>query len=73
MPIYRRLPKASPAKVAAAGYRAVVAGRTRVIPGLLNKLFALLGELPPRAIAQSVFSLLSGIPADRPTDAGRLS
>lgn len=44
-----------------------------MIPGLLNKLFALRGELPPRAIAQSVFSLLSRIPADRPTDAGRLS
>ncbi|MET0071199.1 MAG: SDR family oxidoreductase [Candidatus Thiodiazotropha sp.] len=59
MPIYRWMPKLSPSKVADAGYRAVMAGRTTAIPGLLNKLFALLGELPPRTIAQSVFGFLS--------------
>jgi short-subunit dehydrogenase len=73
MPVYRWLPKVSAEKVAVAGYRAVLAGKTTVVPGLLNKLFAMLGELPPRAIAQSVFGLLSRSPAHRPTDAGRVS
>jgi short-subunit dehydrogenase len=73
MPIYRWLPKVSAEKVAAAGYRAVMAGKTTVVPGLLNKIFALLGELPPRAIAQSVFGLLSHSPAHGSKGAGRVS
>ena len=55
---YRWLPKTSVAATARAGYRAAMAGRTIVIPGLTNKLFAVLGELPPRGIAQAVFAYL---------------
>ncbi|MES9969582.1 MAG: SDR family oxidoreductase [Candidatus Thiodiazotropha sp.] len=68
MPIYRWLPKLTPSKVAQIGYRAVRAGRTTVVPGLLNKLLAFLGELPPRSIAQGVFGYLSRIPIVTTTD-----
>ncbi|MEN8179892.1 MAG: SDR family oxidoreductase [Pseudomonadota bacterium] len=57
--VYRWLPKLSPSGVARAGYHATMAGRTTVIPGLINKVLAFLGELPPRVIAQSVFGFLS--------------
>jgi hypothetical protein len=36
-----------------------MAGRTVAVPGVLNKVLAFLGELPPRAIAQAVFALLA--------------
>lgn len=57
--VYRWVPKISPSGVARAGYRAAVAGRTTVVPGLINKILAFLGELPPRAIALIVFAFLS--------------
>ena len=57
--VYRWLPAVSVADVAHAGYRAAMSGRRVVVPGLLNKVFAFLGELPPRAIAQQVFAFLS--------------
>ncbi len=57
--VYRWLPGVGVAAVARAGYRAAMAGRTVVVPGLLNKVFAFLGELPPRAVAQQVFAFLS--------------
>ena len=61
---YRWLPKVHPSVVARAAYRGTMAGRCYVIPGLLNKVNALLGELPPRGIAQAVLSfLLSTRPA----------
>jgi short-subunit dehydrogenase len=39
---------------ARAGYRAMMRGRRAAIPGLVTKLLALAGELPPRAIALHV-------------------
>jgi len=57
--VYRWLPKTSLSAVASTGYRATMAGRTTATPGLLNKLFAFFGELPPRGIAQAVFAFLS--------------
>jgi len=57
---YRWLPKVSPSAVARAGYRGTMAGRRYVVPGLINKVNAFLGELPPRAIAQAVLSFLPG-------------
>ncbi|MEW8028283.1 MAG: SDR family oxidoreductase [Candidatus Thiodiazotropha sp.] len=71
MPIYRFMPKHSPAKVALAGYRAVMAGRTTAVPGMLNKVLALLGELPPRSIAQWVFDFLTRTPSVTTTDSRR--
>ena len=43
-----KLPMATAASVAKAGYRAMMAGRDLVIPGLSNKLVALSGRLMPR-------------------------
>ncbi|MBT3028086.1 MAG: SDR family oxidoreductase [Candidatus Thiodiazotropha sp. (ex Ctena orbiculata)] len=73
MPIYRWMPKLSPSKVAEAGYRAAMAGRTTATPGLLNKLFAFLGELPPRTVTQSVFGFLSRNPSPGSTGSRRVS
>ncbi len=73
MPIYRWLPKIDASKVALAGYHASTAGRTVLVPGLLNKLLAFLGELPPRAIAQSVFDHLSRNPPQTKTETGRVT
>ena len=42
------------ASVARIGYRGIMKGKTVVIPGLVNKLLALAGELPPRRIALEV-------------------
>ena len=36
-------------------------GRTTVVPGLINKVLAFLGELHPRVVAQGVFSFLSDV------------
>ncbi len=63
---YRWLPKVNPSSVARAGYRGTMAGRFLVIPGLLNKINAFLGELPPRIIAQTALSFLLG-PVSRPS------
>ena len=57
--IYRRLPRLSAEEVARAGYRATMRGRVTAIPGVVNKVLAFLGELPPRGIAQRVFAALS--------------
>ena len=57
--IYRRLPRLSAEEVARAGYRATMRGRVTAIPGVVNKVLAFLGELPPRGIAQRVFGALS--------------
>ncbi len=56
--IYRRLPRLSAAEAARAGYRATMRGRVTTIPGVVNKVLAFLGELPPRGIAQRVFGFL---------------
>ena len=57
--VYRWLPKLGPEAIARAGYRACMAGSGQVTPGLVNKVLAFLGELPPRGIAQTAFSVLS--------------
>lgn len=57
--VYRWFPRARASAVARAGYHGVMAGRTIVVPGLLHKALAVLGELPPRRIAQGVFAFLS--------------
>ncbi len=56
---YRWLPKVSTKRVAKVAYRAAMNGRTTVVPGLINKALAFLGELHPRTVAQGVFSFLS--------------
>jgi short-subunit dehydrogenase len=52
--LYRLFPQATAQAVARAGYRAMMRGRRAVVPGLVTKLLALAGELPPRAIALAV-------------------
>jgi hypothetical protein len=52
--LYRLVPQATAKAVARAGYRAMMRGRRAAIPGLVTKLLALAGELPPRAIALHV-------------------
>lgn len=53
-----RLPKTSPRRVARAAFRATRSGRRVAIPGLLSKILAFAGELPPRRIALEVNNLL---------------
>ncbi len=57
--IYRLLPRLSAEEAARVGYSATMGGRVTAIPGMVNKVLALLGELPPRGIAQRVFGALS--------------
>jgi short-subunit dehydrogenase len=52
--LFKQLPKLSAAAVARAGYAGMKRGSMVVIPGLLTKLMALSGELPPRRIALEV-------------------
>jgi hypothetical protein len=60
MPLYRWLPAMSAADVARAGYRAMMSGSAAIVPGLMAKLFAFAGELPPRRLALEVNRLLLG-------------
>ena len=55
---YRRAPKMSAAVVARAGYDGIRRQVTEVVPGLMTKVLALAGELPPRRIALEVNRLL---------------
>jgi short-subunit dehydrogenase len=55
---YRRAPKMSAAVVARAGYDGILRQATEVIPGLMTKVMAVAGELPPRRIALEVNRLL---------------
>jgi len=55
---YRRAPKMSAAVVARAGYDGILRQVTEVVPGLMTKVMALAGELPPRRIALEVDRLL---------------
>ena len=50
---------ASVEKIAKLAYHACQGGKTSVTPGIVNKLLAFLGELPPRAIAFESFAFLS--------------
>ena len=56
--LYRWMPSMSAAVVARAGYRGMMRGSTVVIPGIVAKLLAFAGELPPRRIALEVNRLL---------------
>jgi short-subunit dehydrogenase len=56
--LYRHLPKMTAAAVARAGYEGMTRQSTVVIPGLLPKMLAFAGELPPRRIAVEVNRLL---------------
>jgi uncharacterized protein len=52
--LYKRYPKMTAEAVARAGYRGMLRQSRAVIPGLLTKLLAFTGELPPRRIALEV-------------------
>jgi uncharacterized protein len=56
--LYRWIPSLSAAAVARAGYRGMMRGSVAVIPGVLAKLMAFAGQLPPRRIALEVNRLL---------------
>jgi len=68
--LYKSLPKLSAAAVARAGYDGMKQEKMVVIPGLMTKLLALAGELPPRRIALEVNRILW---KPRPTRRGSLS
>ena len=52
--LYKYVPKMTAASVARAGYEGLMRGALSVIPGLVSKLLAFAGELPPRAAALAV-------------------
>jgi uncharacterized protein len=52
--LYRLLPQMTARAVAMAGYRGMMRGRRVVIPGVMAKIVAFAGELPPRTIALEV-------------------
>jgi short-subunit dehydrogenase len=56
--LYKWMPSLSAGAVARAGYRGMMRGSSVVIPGVMAKLLALAGELPPRRIALEVNRLL---------------
>ena len=56
--LFKSGPVMSADVVARAGYRGMQRGSSVVIPGLLTKLLAFAGELPPRRIALEVNRLL---------------
>ena len=52
--LYKRYPRMTAEAVARAGYRGMLRQSRAVVPGLLTKLLAFAGELPPRRIALEV-------------------
>jgi short-subunit dehydrogenase len=56
--LYKLMPSMTASVVARAGYRGMMRGSGVVIPGVVSKLLALAGELPPRRIALEVNRLL---------------
>jgi uncharacterized protein len=64
--LYKWMPSMTAAVVARAGYRGMMRGSGVVIPGVVSKLLALAGELPPRRIALEVNRLLLRPLASRP-------
>jgi short-subunit dehydrogenase len=56
--LYNWMPSMSADAVARAGYRGMMRGSAVVIPGLIAKLMAFAGEMPPRRIALEVNRLL---------------
>ncbi len=56
--LLNRLPMPTAASVAEAGWRAMIAGRTVVVPGLQNSLSAFLPRLVPRPLTARIAALL---------------
>jgi short-subunit dehydrogenase len=56
--LYQWVPQSSPEVIARAGYRGLMRQSTVCIPGLITKLLAFAGEVPPRRIALEVNRLL---------------
>lgn len=56
--LYKWVPLMSASAVARAGYRGMMRGSSVVIPGVLTKVLAVAGELPPRRVALEVNRLL---------------
>jgi len=56
--LFKQLPKLPAAQVARAGYAGLMRGSMVIIPGLLTKLMAMSGELPPRRVALEVNRVL---------------
>jgi len=56
--LFRWLPVMQPDDVAEAAYTGLRRGRAIVVPGLVNKILAFAGELPPRQIALAVNRML---------------
>jgi len=56
--LYTWMPSMTAGAVARAGYRGMMRGSGVVIPGLITKLLAFAGELPPRRIALEVNRML---------------
>jgi len=52
--LYKLVPQMTAEAVARAGYRGMMRGRRVVIPGLITKILAFAGELPPRILALEV-------------------
>ena len=57
-PLYKWMPSMPAAFVARAGYRGLMRGSGVVIPGLIAKVLAFAGELPPRRVALEVNRML---------------
>jgi uncharacterized protein len=68
--LYRILPAQTAEFAARAGYQGMKRGRAIVIPGLITKLLALAGELPPRRLALEVNRLLLSR-RNRPTESAK--
>jgi len=56
--LYKWMPSMSASAVARAGYRGMMQGSRVVIPGVMAKLMAFAGELPPRRIALEINRML---------------
>jgi hypothetical protein len=56
--LYKFMPKMTAAAVAHAGYEGMKRQSTVVLPGIMSKIVAFAGELPPRRIAVEVNRLL---------------
>ena len=55
---FARMPGASPRRVAEMGYRAMLAGKRTVIPGVQNRLTAVLAPRLPRRLVLAVSAAL---------------
>ena len=58
--MFNILPTTSSQQVVEAGYKALMKNKATVVPGFMNKLMAIGGELPPRQIAVQINKFLLG-------------